>query len=82
MRQYDWHEGGVDFNVILLRRRRAEPSGEWVLHTWSTPLAAYRPEEVAGLLEEGGARVSVHGSLGLEPFAAEASADVVIRAER
>jgi len=78
VRQYEWHEATVDFNVIVLRRERADPAAQWTLSHWSTPLATYRARDVAGPLEALGAQVRLYGSLALEPYDEWASEDVVL----
>lgn len=79
VRQYEWHERTVDFNVIMLARAAGE---EWSLRTWTTPLATYAAAEVAAPLRELGARVELCGSLKLEPYDKASSEDVVIWAKR
>ena len=78
VRQYEWREATVDFNVILLRRERADPAAQWTLRHWSTPLATYRARDVAAPLEALGAQVRLYGSLALEPYDEWTSEDVVL----
>lgn len=78
LRMYDYHPDRIDFNVVLLDKR----GDDWTMRHHVTPLRPYKPGEVAGVLEAEGASVSLHGSLGLEPFVAAESGDVVILAAR
>jgi hypothetical protein len=80
LRQYEWHERTVDFNVMILTRALGNPEAEWTLRHWTTPLATLQAETVAGLLRELGAAVEVCGSLALEPYVAESSDNVVLLA--
>jgi SAM-dependent methyltransferase len=79
VRQYEWLERSVNFNIIILTRARG--AMEWQLRHWTTPLATWGVDAIVRPLEALGARVTAHGSLGLEPFDARQSADVVVKAE-
>jgi len=78
VRLYDYHADHIGFNVILLDRI----GEEWTLRHHETTLHPYAPEEVAAAIRNEGAEVSLHGSLGLEPFNPEESGDVVLLAKR
>lgn len=80
VRQYDWLDGAVDFNVIIVER--ADVNSEWRMRHWTTRLATWPPETVTAHLERLGARVKLCGSLGLEPFNPSSSDDVVILAQK
>lgn len=82
VRQYEWREETVNFNVIVLSRDGRLPDSPWAMNHWTTPLATYPPQTISEALEELGAEVQLHGSLALEPFAMADSEDVVIRAWR
>jgi SAM-dependent methyltransferase len=82
LRQYEWHEATVDFNVMILSRPLGDPEAAWALRHWTTPLATLDAEDAAAPLRALGAEVSVHGSLALEPYEPAASDDVVIWARR
>ncbi len=78
LRVYEYQSEHVLFNVFLLDKT----DGEWSVRHHATPLKPYRPEEVAEPLREFGAEVSLHGSLGLDPFVVEESEDVVVLARK
>ena len=78
LRIYDYYRDHIDFNVILLDRE----ADEWKVRHHVTPLKPYRSDEIASPLEEMGATVSIHGSLGLEPFDPVVSDDLVVLAQR
>lgn len=80
VRQYDWLEGAVDFLAIILER--AGIGAEWRMRHWTTRLATWPPETVAGELDRLGAKTRLCGSLGLEPFDPANSDDAVILAEK
>ena len=82
VRQYEWHERTVDFNVIMLSNERRSPDSPWTLNHWTTPLATYRVSDVSDPLVSLGARTELYGSLGLEPYDETNSEDVVIWAQR
>jgi SAM-dependent methyltransferase len=82
LRQYEWHEATVDFNVMILSRPLGDPEAAWALRHWTTPLATLAAEDPAAPLRELGAEVTLHGSLALEPYDPTASDDTVIFARR
>lgn len=76
VRMYDYHPDRIDFNVILLDKQ----GEQWSMRHHVTPLTPYTPQEIQALLEPLGARVTLHGSLALEPYDADTSEDSVILA--
>lgn len=84
VRQYNWHEGWVEFLVIALQKTERpdkKSAGPWSMTNWSTPLATYSAEDVRDALESLGAKVEGFGSLKLDPYNPETSPDVVLWAE-
>lgn len=82
LRQYDWREQTVDFNVMILSRPLGDLEAEWALQTWTTPLATLSPEDAAAPLRALGAAVEVCGSLALEPYDPPTSSDIVLLARK
>ena len=82
LRQYDWREQTVDFNVIMLSRPQRDPAAEWSLRHWTTPLGTYSAGDIVNPLQALGAQVQLYGSLGLEPYEELTSDDVVLWAHR
>ena len=78
IRLYDYGEDRIDFNVILLDRKREG----WTMRHQVAPLRPYGAGDVTPLLARLGAQVSAHGSLGLEDFDPDSSEDIVLLARR
>lgn len=78
LRLYDYFPDHIDFNVIMLER---EENG-WGMRHQVTPLRTYSAEQIQKELEVIGGKVSVHGSLALDPYNESSSEDVVLVAQK